>query len=50
MIPRQFHHFLINAQDLRNTGDYGEFDAVTLEDISQSFPALEHLTKRLGNL
>lgn len=34
-VPAEFHRFLIDAQDLRNAGDYGQFNAVSTEQASQ---------------
>ena len=34
-VPVEFHRFLIEAQELRNAGDYGDFNAVSLEDAEK---------------
>jgi uncharacterized protein (UPF0332 family) len=34
-VPVQFHRFLIEAQALRNTGDYGQLNAVTTEQATE---------------
>lgn len=34
-VPVEFHRFLIEAQELRNSGDYGAFNAVSLEDAEE---------------
>ncbi|MDB9311961.1 HEPN domain-containing protein [Spirulina sp. CS-785/01] len=34
-IPVEFHRFLIEAQNLRNTGDYGALNAVTPEEATE---------------
>lgn len=34
-LPVELHRFLIEAQALRNTGDYGQFNAVTLEQATE---------------
>ncbi len=30
-VPVEFHRFLIEAQQLRNAGDYGQLNAITAE-------------------
>lgn len=34
-VPPEFHRFLIEAQELRTTGDYGQFNAVTLDQAEE---------------
>lgn len=34
-VPVEFHRYLIEAQELRETGDYGEFDAVSLNQAEE---------------
>ena len=34
-VPVEFHRFLIDAQDLRNSGDYGGIDTVTVEQAAE---------------
>jgi uncharacterized protein (UPF0332 family) len=34
-LPTEFHRYLIDAQDLRNNGDYGGLNAVTIEQANQ---------------
>ncbi|MBE9202695.1 HEPN domain-containing protein [Synechocystis salina LEGE 06099] len=34
-VPPEFHRFLIEAQELRATGDYGQFNAVTLDQAKE---------------
>ena len=53
-VPVKFHQFLIRAQELRNTGDYGEFNSVTIEQannvISQAEDFLNLAENMIGNL
>jgi uncharacterized protein (UPF0332 family) len=34
-VPADYHQWLIKAQELRNTGDYGGLNAVTLEQAQE---------------
>ena len=34
-VPVEFHRFSIDAQDLRNSGDYGGIDTVTVEQAAE---------------
>ncbi|MGF1495144.1 MAG: hypothetical protein ACFBSC_22410 [Microcoleaceae cyanobacterium] len=34
-VPVEFHRFLIEAQELRNTGDYGQLNAVTSDQAAE---------------
>jgi uncharacterized protein (UPF0332 family) len=44
-VPAEYHQWLIKAQELRNTGDYGGLNAVTLEQAKeQIFYAQQFLT------
>jgi len=51
IVPKEFHRLVIDAQDLRNTGDYGELDAVTIaqsqEQINNAEKILEFTQKFL---
>ncbi len=38
-VPREFHRFLIDAQSLRQTGDYGKFQAISEYQANQQ---IEH--------
>lgn len=40
-IPVEFHRFLIDAQDLRNAGDYGQLNAVTVEQANEQITHAE---------
>ncbi len=33
-VPREFHRFLIDAQALRQTGDYGKFQAISVQQAT----------------
>ena len=43
-VPKEFHRLVIDAQDLRNTGDYGELNAVR---IAQSQEQIDNAEKIL---
>ncbi|WP_448572196.1 HEPN domain-containing protein [Trichothermofontia sp.] len=34
-VPVEFHRFLIEAQELRTMGDYGQLDAVTIDQATE---------------
>jgi uncharacterized protein (UPF0332 family) len=34
-VPTEFHRFLIEAQELRTTGDYGQLNAVTADQATE---------------
>jgi len=34
-VPQNFHRFLIEAQELRTTGDYGQLNAVTDDQATE---------------
>jgi uncharacterized protein (UPF0332 family) len=40
-IPSDFHRFLIEAQELRTTGDYGQLNAVTIEQAAEQIDRAE---------
>ena len=40
-IPREFHRYLKEAQDLRNLGDYGELNLISAEEIEQQIQRSE---------
>ncbi|MDY6803602.1 MAG: HEPN domain-containing protein [Cyanobacteriota bacterium] len=40
-VPVEFHRFLIEAQELRNTGDYGSFNAVSFEEAAEQITRAE---------
>ena len=41
-VPVEFHQFLIEAQELRTTGDYGQLNAVTQEQAAEQ---IDHATR-----
>lgn len=40
-VPSDFHRFLIEAQELRTTGDYGQLNAVTTEQAVEQINRAE---------
>ncbi|MEB3337995.1 MAG: HEPN domain-containing protein [Leptolyngbyaceae bacterium] len=40
-VPSNFHRFLIEAQALRTTGDYGQLNAVTLDQAAEQIDRAE---------
>ncbi|CAC5345884.1 MULTISPECIES: HEPN domain-containing protein [Planktothrix] len=52
-IPVQFHRFLIEAQNLRNSGDYGGLNTVTneeaIEQINRAIQFLELAEEQIGS-
>lgn len=50
IIPQEFHRLLINAQDLRNTGDYGELNAVNPEQSQEQIDNAETLLQLIENI
>lgn len=42
-VPKEFHRIVINAQDLRNTGDYGDLNAVTIAQSQEQIDNAETL-------
>ncbi len=49
-VPIEFHRFLIDAQDLRNTGDYGLLNAVSLEQANEQIINAEKFIQLAENL
>ncbi len=49
-VPIQFHRFLIDAQDLRNAGDYGQLNAVSDEQANEQIMNAEMFLELAGNL
>jgi uncharacterized protein (UPF0332 family) len=49
-VPIQFHRFLIDAQDLRNAGDYGQFNAVSVEQANEQIMNAEMFLELAANL
>ncbi|TAE57822.1 MAG: HEPN domain-containing protein [Nostocales cyanobacterium] len=40
-VPTDFHRFLIEAQELRTTGDYGQLNAVTTDQATEQIDRAE---------
>jgi uncharacterized protein (UPF0332 family) len=40
-VPTEFHRFLIEAQELRTTGDYGQLNAVTADQATEQIDHAE---------
>lgn len=40
-VPPEFHRFLIEAQELRATGDYGQLNAVTTDQAAEQIDRAE---------
>lgn len=40
-VPADFHRFLIEAQELRTIGDYGQLDAVTIDQATEQIDRAE---------
>jgi len=40
-VSPDFHRFLIEAQELRTTGDYGQFNAVTMDQAAEQIQRAE---------
>lgn len=53
-LPTEFHRFLIEAQDRRNAGDYGQLNAVSVEQATQQIIRAEQFLElaedRIGML
>jgi uncharacterized protein (UPF0332 family) len=53
-VPTEFHRFLIEVQDLRNTGDYGQLNAVgenqAAEQLTRVEQFLELAEQQIGSL
>jgi uncharacterized protein (UPF0332 family) len=41
LVPIHFHRFLIEAQELRTTGDYGQLNAVTSDQATEQIERAE---------
>ncbi|MEA5421226.1 HEPN domain-containing protein [Spirulina sp. CCNP1310] len=41
LVSPEFHRFLIEAQELRTTGDYGQFNAVTIDQATEQIDRAE---------
>lgn len=49
-VPVEFHQFLIKAQQLRNAGDYGQLDAINIEQAQEQITRAEEFLKLAENL
>jgi len=49
-VPVEFHRFLIEAQALRNSGDYGQLGAVTSNQATDQLTRAEQFLKLAENL
>ncbi|MCA1995551.1 MAG: HEPN domain-containing protein [Coleofasciculus sp. S288] len=49
-VPVEFHQFLIRAQGLRNAGDYGQLNAVTVEQATEQINHAEQFLELAQNL
>lgn len=49
-VPAKFHRYLIEAQNLRTTGDYGQFNAVDQTQASQIVEQSEELLAMVQSL
>ena len=49
-VPAEFHRFLIEAQDIRQTGDYGERNAVTAEQAREQVQRAERFLSAARSL
>ncbi len=49
-VPVKFHQFLIRAQNLRNAGDYGQLNAVTVEQATEQIIHAEQFLELAQNL
>ena len=48
-IPKEFHRYLKEAQDLRNLGDYGEMNLITAEEAELQIERSETFLKFVKN-
>jgi uncharacterized protein (UPF0332 family) len=46
----EFHRFLIDAQDLRNTGDYGQLNAISREQANEQIINAEKFIQLAENV
>lgn len=49
-VPVEFHRFLIEAQALRNAADYGQLNAVTVDQATQQLTRAEQFLELAENL
>lgn len=48
-VPAEFHRFLIDAQDLRNAADYGQLNAITVEQATEQITHAEQFLELAQN-
>jgi uncharacterized protein (UPF0332 family) len=48
-VPVEYHKFLIKAQELRNTGDYGGLNTVTIEQANEQIVCAEQFLELAEN-
>jgi uncharacterized protein (UPF0332 family) len=44
-VPQEFHRFLIEAQDLRNAGDYGQLNATSVDQATEQLNRADRFLK-----
>jgi len=49
-VPIQFHRFLIDAQDLRNAGDYGQLNAISFDQADEQIVNAEKFLELAVNI
>ncbi|NEP50880.1 MAG: HEPN domain-containing protein [Moorea sp. SIO3C2] len=49
-VPVEFHRFMIDAQDLRNAGDYGQLNAVTAQQATEQITNAQQFLELAENL
>jgi uncharacterized protein (UPF0332 family) len=49
-VPVEYHQFLIKAQELRNTGDYGGLNTVTTEQANEQIVYAQQFLELAENL
>ena len=49
-VPVEFHRFLIEAQSLRNIGDYGRLNAITPHQAEEQIHHAEHFLELAGRM
>lgn len=49
-VPLEFHRFLRESQDLRNVGDYGDIDAVTIDQAAEQITRAEQFLQLAESL
>ena len=49
-VPLEFHHFLIEGQELRHSGDYGELHSITSEQATEQISRAAQFLEVAGRL